>query len=152
MAVAVVDVLEPVEVADDDGQRAAEALEACELRGQRVLALPPVRKAGETVDERLALDDPVQTRVLERDDRMRRERDRGHPVLVLEVVAEQQEGAERHVARGERNLDLVPPFAGLAGLDQLAAGRDDHASLRTRRLDRRLDDQAHQLVRVVGGA
>ena len=142
MAVAVVDVLEPVEVGDDERERPAEALEAGELGGKRLLALPAVRQTGEAVDERLPLDDAVQPRVVERHDRVRRERDGGHPVLVLEVVAEEQERAEGDVAGGQRNLDLVAaPSPGRPAWMSSPLADDDHAARRAGRLDSRLDDQ-----------
>ena len=68
MAVAVVDVLEPVEVGDDDRERAAEAIDARQLIGERLLALPAVGEPRQPVHQRLALDDPVQPRVVECDD------------------------------------------------------------------------------------
>ena len=119
---AVVDVLEPVEVGDDDGERAAEPLEARELGGERLLALAAVRETGEAVDERLPLDDAVQARVVERHDRLRRERDGGHPVLVLEVVAEEQQRAEGRPRRRVSGTSILSaPSSGSPGLDELAA-------------------------------
>src|SRR5919201_256675 len=149
MAEAVVDVLEPVEVGNDERERPAESLQARELRGERLLALAPVREAGEAVDQRLTLHDPMQPGVVERNDGMRGKRDRRHAVLVLELVGEEQQRAEVRLAGSERHLDLLGALARLAGLYELAADRDDHASGRARRLDRGLDDETHQLVDVV---
>jgi len=68
--VPVVDVLEPVEVGDDDGQVTTEALDPRELVCQRLLALTPVGETRELVDQRLSLHDAVQACVVERDDSM----------------------------------------------------------------------------------
>ena len=87
MPVDVVDRLEVVEVGEHERERRAEALGPRDLGGERVLALAPVRDAGEAVDERLPLDDAVQPRVLERDRGVRGERARGEPLLVVERVA-----------------------------------------------------------------
>ena len=149
MAVPVVDVLEPVEVSHHERQRAAESLDPRQLRCERFLALTAVGQAGQAVDEGLPLDDPVQAGVVERDDRVRGEGDGGHPVLVIEVVAEEQQRAEVRVTRGQRHLDFVGALVGPARLYELAARGHDHAALRARRLDRSLDDQPHQLVDVV---
>ena len=70
MPVPIVDVLEPVEVGDDDGQVTAETLDPRELVCQRLLALTPVGETGEAVDQRLSLHDAVQACVVERDDSM----------------------------------------------------------------------------------
>ena len=59
MAEAVVHSLEVVEVGQHQRKRTAEALDAPELPGELVLTLPAVRQAGEPVDTRLPLDDPV---------------------------------------------------------------------------------------------
>ena len=72
MAVRVVDGLEVVEVGEDQRDGAAEPLDARELGGERLVALPAVGEPGELVDERLPLDDAVQARVVERDHGLRR--------------------------------------------------------------------------------
>src|SRR5829696_2788313 len=66
VAVAVVDVLEVVEVGEDEGEGAAAAVDAGELRRQRLLRRAAIREAGEPVDERLLLDHAVQPGVVER--------------------------------------------------------------------------------------
>jgi hypothetical protein len=112
MAVAVVDVLEPVQVGDDHGQGAAEALDAGELVRERFLALAPVGQAGEAVDEGLPLDDPVQPDVVEGNDGVRREGGRGHPVLVGEIVAEEEKRAEVDGSRTKGTSILSSPLSG----------------------------------------
>ena len=122
--VVVVDGLEVVEVGEHEGQRRAEPLGAGDLRRQRVLALPPVRDAGEAVDERLPLDDAVQPRVLECDRGVRGERARSEPLLVVERVARDRQRAERRARgrelerraarrrrRGRRSSTIVPSSA-----------------------------------------
>jgi len=59
MAMAVVDVLEPVEIGDDNCERAAETLDTGELVLQGLLALASIRETRETVDQRLPLHDPM---------------------------------------------------------------------------------------------
>ena len=59
VAVAVVDGLEAVEVGQRERDRPAEALGAPQLAREHLLAVAPVREAGEHVDERLPSDDPV---------------------------------------------------------------------------------------------
>src|SRR5262249_59736288 len=81
VAEAVVDVLEPVQVGNHDREWAAETLEASEFRGEDLLALSAIREPRQTVDERLPLDDPVQSGVVEGDNRLRSERPRRHPVF-----------------------------------------------------------------------
>src|SRR6266508_89374 len=147
--VAVVDVLEPVEVRDHDGQRAAETLHACELGGEDLLALPAVRQPGEAVDERLPLDDAVQAGVVEGDGRMGCEGDRGHTILVLEVVPEEDERAEVGLGSLERYLDSVLAPVWIPGRDQLAARSNENPAGGAGCLHCGLDDQAHQLIRIV---
>src|SRR6185437_9583791 len=137
---------------DDHGQGAAEALDARELVRERFLALTPVGEAGEAVDEGLPLDDPVEPDVVEGNDGVRREGGRGHPVLVGEIVAEEEQRAEVHGPRTKRHLDLVVALVGIADLHELTVRTDEDAAGRARRLDRGLDDQPHELVAVVSGA
>ncbi len=94
VAVRVVHVLEPVEVGEDDRERRLEALGARRLRVERVGGRAAVRETREPVDERLPLDHAVQASVLERDDRVRRERRRVHPLLLAERVAHELERPE----------------------------------------------------------
>ena len=70
MTVAVVDVLEPVEVGHDDCQGAAETLDTGELVFEGLLALAPVGETREAVDQRLPFHDSVQPCVVERHHRM----------------------------------------------------------------------------------
>src|SRR6266540_5379097 len=149
MAVAVVDVLEPVEVGDHNSKRSAEALDACELVGEGLLALASVGQARQAVDERLPLDDPVQSRVVERDHGMGCERDGGHPVLVPECVAEEHQRAKVERPSAERNFDPLGAPVRIPRFDDLTARPDEHAARRVRGLDGRLDDQPHQLVFIV---
>ena len=151
MAVAVVDVLEPVEVGHDDSERAAEALDAGELVGERLLALTPVRKAGKAVDESLPLDDAVQAGVVQRHDRLGGKRHGRHPVLLLEVVAEQDQRSEVRRPGLERHLDALSALVRIAGLHELPGRADEDSAGRAGRLDRRLDHETHQLVGVVCG-
>src|SRR5205823_5631239 len=67
VAVPVVDLLEVVQVGDDEREGSDHAVGARDLVRERVLAAAPVRDSRQPVDERLALDDRVQPRVLERD-------------------------------------------------------------------------------------
>src|SRR4051794_25385653 len=67
---AVVDVLEPVEVGEDEAEVAAEARRPGDLRVERLLEETAIRKLRQRIDERLLLHDPVQLGVLERDRRV----------------------------------------------------------------------------------
>ena len=80
----VVDLFEVVEVGEDERERGAEPLGAGDLGGERFLAVASVRDAGQPIDERLPLDDPVQPRVLQRDRCVRRQRVRRHRLLDVE--------------------------------------------------------------------
>jgi hypothetical protein len=73
VAEAVVDGLEVVDVGEDQADRAAQPLRAGDLARERLVGLAPVRQPGEPVDERLALDHPVEPRVLEGDDGLSRQ-------------------------------------------------------------------------------
>src|SRR6185437_1628462 len=84
VAVAVVDPLEVVEVGEDERERLSEALGARELGRELVVAVAAVREAREPVHERLPLDDPVQSRILERDHGVTDERNRRLALLVRE--------------------------------------------------------------------
>src|SRR5207245_4514027 len=70
VAVAVVDVLEAVEIAECDADLAAEAADPRQLEAERVLEPAPVRKPGQAVDERLLLDETVELGVVESDHRL----------------------------------------------------------------------------------
>ena len=94
----------------------------------------------------------MQPDVVEGDDGVRRERGRGHPVLVGEIVAEEEQRAEVHGSRTKGHLDLVVALVGIADLHELTVRTDEDAAGRARRLDRGLDDQPHELVAVVRGA
>src|SRR4030095_7521756 len=107
MAELVVDLLEVVQVAEDERDRPAEACRARELRVERVLRLTAVGETGQGGDERLALHDRVQSRVLERDDRVAREGDRGERVLLVELVAEERQLSEVRLAGTQRDFDAV---------------------------------------------
>src|SRR2546428_13698901 len=77
MSETVVDAFERVDVAEDEGERAAETLGAPQLVLERGLRVAAVREPGEPVDQRLLLDDGVQPRVVERNDGVCRERHGG---------------------------------------------------------------------------
>ena len=120
MAVAVVDALEVVEIGQDDRKRPAETLDARELGCELVLELAAVGEAGEPVDPSLALDDPVQARVVERDHGLRRERRQRHLVVRLELVAEDEQRAEVDPAGDQRRLDLGRALVRIPRLHELA--------------------------------
>ena len=149
VAEAVVDRLEAVEVGEHEGDRAAEALGAQQLAGERLLAVAAVGEAGEHVDERLAGDDPVQARVLERDRRVGDERRGRAPLLDREAAARERERAEALAAGRERELEALAPVGERSRLDDLAAEADDEPAGRAGRLDHGLDDHAQELVDVV---
>ena len=151
VAEAVVDRLEAVEVRENEGDRAAEALGAKELAGEGVLALAAVREAREHVDEGLARDDPVQPRVFERNRGMRDQRRGDAALLETEIAARERERPEALAPRGQRQLEALATVGDRPGLDDLAAEPDDDPCGRARCLDDRLDDHAQQLVDVVGG-
>ena len=67
MAVAVVHLLEVVQVGQDQRQAAAEALRAGDLGLERLLEVAPIGKLGQAVRVRLPLDEAMEARVLERD-------------------------------------------------------------------------------------
>src|SRR2546421_9114869 len=90
----VVHVLEAVEIGEHERDRAAEALGTRHLRREHLLAVAPVGEARQAVDERLALDDPVQALVVERDHRMGGEGHRRHALVVAEAVAEDRQRAK----------------------------------------------------------
>ena len=106
----VVHALEVVEVGDHEGERRTEAERARQLAGERLLGGAAVGQPGEPVDERLALEDPVQTCVLERGDAMADEQRDRLDVLDRELGPEEDDrpswrrrpgaGAERD--RGRR--------------------------------------------------
>ena len=122
VAVHVVDGLEVVEVGEDERERRAEPARRARSPRESASSQPaPVRDAGEPVDERLPLDDPVQPRVLERDRRVRRERRRGQPLLLVEDVADEVERPERRPADRERKLEPLAVGVRIAGLDDVAA-------------------------------
>ena len=152
VAVHVVDRLEVVEVGEHERQRRAEALGARDLRGERVLALAAVRDAGEPVDERLPLDDPVQPRVLERDRRVRGERAGGHRAAPSSNDSPTSVSVpKRRAAGGERQLEPLAVRVRVAGLDDACRRRRrSRAPRRAGGLDRGLDDHAQQLLDVVG--
>ena len=157
MAVHVVDRLEVVEVGEDERRRSAHALGADELGLELVLAVAPVGEPGEAVDERLPLDDAVQAGVLERDGGLGGERPRGLLALVVEGRAVEDERAEAVRARGgERELERVVAGGRVARLDHVARPAEQHGTVGAGRVHDGLDDDAHQLVRVVrrgeGGA
>src|SRR5712691_13137589 len=99
MTEAVVHGLEGIEVAEHEREWPAEASGALEFRLERRLRVAAVREAGETVDQRLLLDDPVQTRVVECDHGVRRKRDGGDAVLVVELRADQHDPSEARPTR-----------------------------------------------------
>src|SRR6266487_3465793 len=94
MPVAVVDVLEPIEVSDDDGQGPAETLDAGELVFQGLLTLAPVGQTRKAVDESLSFHDAMEACVVERDHGMRGKRNRGHAVLIGELGPEENQRPE----------------------------------------------------------
>src|SRR5437899_2557282 len=61
MPIAVVDILEPIEVRDHDREGSAETVDAGKLVREGLLALPAIRQTGQAVHQSLSLDDPVQT-------------------------------------------------------------------------------------------
>ena len=151
VAVAVVHALEVVEIGEDEGERAAEALGAGQLRVQRVLRVPAVGEPCQAVHERLPLDDAVQARVLEGDDGVAGEQRRRLDVLDAEVGTREHERAEAVLPGRERELEALRSGVRVAGLDDLARRSDEQAARRAGRLDRRLDDRPQELVEVVRG-
>src|SRR5438876_5626230 len=118
MAVPVVDVLEPIEVGDDDGQGPAEPLDPRELVFQRLLALAPVGETREAVDQCLSFDDSMQACVVERDHGMRSEGNGSHAVLLGELGAEEEERTEADRSSLKRYLEALWSLVGKAGLDE----------------------------------
>ena len=151
MAEAVVDRLEVVHVGEDQADGAAEPLGARELGRQRLVRLPPVREPRETVDERLPLGVAVQARVLERDDRLARERGGCHPLLDVEVVAHQEQAPVAAPACSQLEREPLAARIDVAGLDRRPVLGDHDTAVRLRRLDGRLDDHAPELFRVERG-
>src|SRR5207244_2302232 len=57
--------------------------------------------------------------------------------------------AEIGLARAQRERDLLEPRVGIARAGELAAAVDDDSAVRPGRLDRRLDDDAQELLDIV---
>ena len=86
VAEAVVDALEVVEVDQDDAETTSELLRPLDLRVEHLQEAPPVDEARQVVGDRLALNQIVQARVLERDSGLRREPFRELPRLGREAL------------------------------------------------------------------
>ena len=151
MAVAVVDALEVVEVGDHEADVAAESRRASQLEAERVLEAPPVRETGEAVDESLVLDEAMQLRVVECDDRLGGERTRNLDLGDVERPGDDHEMAEVRRARPERERDPFALPVRLADAGDLAVAADHDPAGGAGRLDGRLDDDAQQLPRIVRG-
>ena len=98
MSVAVVHLLEVVEVGEDEGKRAAEALGAADLAGETLLEVTPVGEVGEAVRAGLTLDEAVKANVLECDGGLRAEPECQLARLVAEVCSLRREEEHRVLA------------------------------------------------------
>src|SRR5687768_16885157 len=122
VAVAVVDLLEVVEVGEHEGERVAEPLGAAHLDGERLGEAAAVGELGELVGDRLALDGPVEPLVLERDRGLRRQ-----PVgellgLVVEGAATrriEEELPDCLVVGAEAERERPPALLGIPGAHEL---------------------------------
>ena len=142
--------LEVVEVGEDEADLAVEPGRAGELEAERVLGAPPVGEPGEAVDESLVLDEPVQLRVLEGDDRLGgQRRARSRSGAASNDAADDHEMPEVGGAGPKRERDPLAGCVGLAGPCDLAVAADHDPAGGTGRLDGRLDDDAQELPRIV---
>ena len=127
----------------------AEPLGARELGREHLVGVAAVREAGEPVDERLALDDPVQPRVLERDHRLLGERGAGHPLLGRRTARRRASGGRSCADRPRaRTRAARRPRARRRSRRRSRPRRSTTPPPRLGRLDSRLDDHAAELLRV----
>ena len=142
MTVHVVHVLELVEVGEDERERRLETLGAGGLCVERIGGRAAVRQAGETVEERLPLDQPVQAGVLERNHGVRHQRRGAHPLLLVEGIAHELECPEA-LARGDERKDQpIAVTVGIAVDNDRAVRRHDATTARRGRLGSRGGDDA----------
>ena len=112
-----------------------------------------VRELGEPVGVRLALDEAVQARVLERDRRLRAEPVGELARLVAEVglARRQVEDAALAAVQAERDRERLAAVVRVALAGDLLAVDDEPGAGGAGRLDRVLDDDREERVRLVGG-